>query len=79
MKKRQVQLIIASMAVALLGVIAFQLYWINHAIAVKNEQFTQQVQNALQAVVMKLERQEALQIVTQKLKSQERTLPAIRT
>jgi two-component system, OmpR family, phosphate regulon sensor histidine kinase PhoR len=71
MKKRQIQLIIASMALALLGVIAFQLFWINHAIAVKNEQFTRQVQDALQAVVMKLERQEALQTVVQKLKEQE--------
>jgi hypothetical protein len=76
MKKRQIQLIIASMALALLGVIAFQLFWINHAIAVKNEQFTQQVHNALQAVVMKLERQEAMQIVARKLKSQE-TLPPV--
>jgi signal transduction histidine kinase len=77
MKKRQIQLIIASMALALLGVIAFQLFWINHAIAVKNEQFNQQVHNALQAVVMKLERQEALQTVARKLKSQETPPPVI--
>lgn len=67
------------MALALVGVIAFQLFWINHAIAVKNEEFNQQVQNALQAVIMKLERQEALQIVSRKLKSQEAPPPVIRT
>jgi two-component system phosphate regulon sensor histidine kinase PhoR len=79
MKKRQIQLIIASMAVALLGVVAFQLFWINHAIAVKNEQFTQQVQDALQAVVVKLERREAIETVTRKLKELETPHPAIQT
>ncbi|QHT66285.1 HAMP domain-containing histidine kinase [Rhodocytophaga rosea] len=71
MKKRQIQLIIASMTLALIGLIAFQLYWINHAIAVKNERFNQSVQEALRTVVTKLEKQEALELVARKLKQSE--------
>ncbi len=67
MKKRQIQWIIALMTVALVGLVAFQLYWINHAIAVKNEQFNRSVQEALQAVVSKLERQEAMHTLAKKL------------
>lgn len=72
MKKKQIQLIIASMTLALVGLIAFQLYWINHAIAVKNERFNQSVQEALQSVVRKLERQEALETVARKLQQHEK-------
>lgn len=67
MKKRPIQWMMALMTLALVGVIAFQLYWINHAIAVQHERFDQSVQGALQNVVRKLERQEALQTIENKL------------
>jgi hypothetical protein len=75
MKKRQIQLIIALMTFALIGLIAFQLYWINHAIAVKNDRFNQSVHEALQAVVRKLERQEALHTVARKLQYEKALMP----
>ena len=48
------------MGVSLLGLVSFQLYWINNAIKVSEERFKQDVHEALNIVVAKLEKQEAL-------------------
>lgn len=51
------------MTVALIGLLGFQLYWINNAIRINKERFTQDVHQALNQVVAKLEKQEALFLV----------------
>jgi len=46
------------MALALIGLISFQMYWINNAINISEDRFKKGVQDALNAVSDKLERQE---------------------
>jgi len=46
------------MAVGLLGLVGFQLYWISNALHLQKEQFDYKVTDALQEVVRSLERQE---------------------
>ncbi len=70
MKKQQIQFIIALMAVALIGLVSFQLYWINHALSVANERFEQNVQEALHNVVNKLQRAEVLTVASQRVRMQ---------
>ena len=48
------------MGVSLIGLVSFQLYWINGALKVSEERFKQDVHQALNNVVAKLEQQEAL-------------------
>ncbi len=67
MNKRQIRWIIALMTVALIGLVASQIYWINHARSVAQAQFDQNVQDALQNVVHKLERQEVLWLASQRI------------
>jgi len=71
MKKSQIRWIIALMTVALIGLVASQVYWINHARRVAQERFDQRVQDALQAVVHNLQREEVLHIVAQRVKARE--------
>jgi two-component system phosphate regulon sensor histidine kinase PhoR len=69
MKKQHIRWMIALMTVALVGLVASQVYWINHARRVAQERFDQNVQDALQAVVQKLQRQEVLQMVAQRVQA----------
>lgn len=48
------------MGLSLIGLVGFQLYWINGALKVSEERFKQDVHQALNNVVSKLEQQEAL-------------------
>ena len=48
------------LVIALTGLIAIQLYWINNAITVKEKQFDQQVSQALRRVGMKVEKMYAV-------------------
>ena len=48
------------MGLSLVGLVTFQLYWINGALKVSEERFKQNVHHALNQVVAKLEQQEAL-------------------
>ncbi len=48
------------MGFSLIGLVSFQLYWINGALKVSEEQFRQDVHQVLNNVVAKLEQQEAL-------------------
>ncbi len=48
------------MGISMIGLVSFQLYWINNALAINEEQFTQDVHQALNRVVSMLEKQEAL-------------------
>ena len=68
MKKNDIRWIIVLMAVAMSGLIIFQLYWIFEAIAVKKERFNQNMYEAMQSVVRDLEKYEVLVLATHKLK-----------
>jgi two-component system phosphate regulon sensor histidine kinase PhoR len=48
------------MGVSLIGLVSFQLYWINSSLKISEERFKQDVHQALNNVVAKLEQQEAL-------------------
>ncbi len=63
--------IIVVMLLALLGLIAFQWYWIENAIAVKKEQFDRDVNDAMLATVKKIEKQEVIFLANQQMKAQE--------
>ncbi|MBX2841033.1 MAG: HAMP domain-containing histidine kinase [Flammeovirgaceae bacterium] len=55
------------MAVALLGLIILQFYWINISISVNRERFNNNVHDALQAVIQRLEKDEAFLIAKEKM------------
>ena len=55
------------MALALTGLISFQMYWINNAINVSEDRFKKGVQNALNSVSDQLERQEIVYTAANKL------------
>ena len=59
------------MAVGLLGLVGFQLYWISNALHLQKEQFDYKVADALQEVIRSLERQEAHYQVRQRLATQQ--------
>jgi len=48
------------MALSLIGLVSFQLYWINSSLKISKERFKQDVHQALNNVAAKLEQQEAL-------------------
>lgn len=52
------------MSVALIGLIGFQLYWINNAISLRNDRFEKDVQESLRNVAQKLEKNEMLFIAS---------------
>src|SRR3954466_8836858 len=72
MSKNKIRLIILSMAIALVGLVSFQMYWINLAVEVKNERFSQSVHEALEAVSKGLEKQEILYLASQRIRQAER-------
>ena len=63
--------IIILMLLTLIGLISFQWYWIENAISVKKEQFERDVNDAMQATVRKIEKQEVIFLANQQLKAQE--------
>lgn len=64
--------IIILMLVAMIGLVAFQWYWIENAIAVKKEQFDRNVTEALQETVKKIEKQEVIFLAKQKMQMAEK-------
>jgi len=63
--------IIIVMLLALFGLMSFQWYWIENAIAVKKEQFDREVSDAMVATVKKIEKQEVIFLANQQMKAQE--------
>ncbi len=63
MNKRQISWIIALMSVALIGIISLQVYWISHDIRLKEQQFDQTVNQAMNSIVDKIETREAFHII----------------
>ena len=60
MTRRAIFTIISLMSVALIGLIGFQIYWINNAIILSQERFQKDVQESLRNVSERLERNELL-------------------
>jgi signal transduction histidine kinase len=58
MKKKVLNIIIAFICISLVGIVAVQYFWIHNAIQVKEAQFNRSVNEALGAVVNKLETRE---------------------
>lgn len=79
MTKRKIQLIIALMSVALIGLVAFQFYWFSSAVKAKNEQFGVLVQESMEEAVRGMEKQEITYLLAQRMAAQEkqRSLMAI--
>lgn len=71
MSKKRISWIVALMAVGLLGLVGFQLYWIRNALRLQKEQFDYKVTDALQEVVRTLERQEILYLTRQRIQARE--------
>ena len=69
MNKKTIRLIIVLMSLAMLGLIAFQGYWINNAIRINEERFKKDVHDALNNVVNRLEKQEVLFVASNKLQA----------
>ena len=64
MSRRTLWIIVSLMSIALVGLVGFQLYWINNAINLSSERFEKDVQESLRNVAEKLERNEMLYLVT---------------
>jgi len=62
MTQKKIRLIIGLMTLALLGLIAFQAYWLGFMLGTKKEQFASDVQDGLAQVVRKLEKQELVML-----------------
>jgi two-component system phosphate regulon sensor histidine kinase PhoR len=67
MSKRTINWIILLMSIALVGLMTFQMYWINNAIKISGERFRQNVHEALRVVSDQLEQQEVLYTIVNKL------------
>lgn len=63
MKKRSISLIIGLMSIALLGVMAMQLYFLEQSYNLKSQLFDQAVNEALNKVASKVEKYEAYNII----------------
>jgi signal transduction histidine kinase len=63
------------MSISLLGVVGLQLYWINDAIKVKQEQFDRSVNAALTKVVEKIETHEAVSVVAHQMAALNNSTP----
>ena len=60
MKKSTLKWIIGLMSISLIGLVGFQLYWINTVIKANEERFHKDVLEAMNNVALKLEKQEAV-------------------
>ncbi|MCB9360439.1 MAG: hypothetical protein H6587_07640 [Flavobacteriales bacterium] len=71
MKKQFIYILIGVITTALLGLVAIQLYWIDNAVALREDEFSRDVKSALFSVTNKLEKIEALNRVKIHQKSQQ--------
>ncbi|NNG26505.1 MAG: hypothetical protein HKM87_03200, partial [Ignavibacteriaceae bacterium] len=67
MKEKQLKIIIILMSIALIGLIAIQVYWIKNAIDLANEKFDRDVTEALLKTSNKIEKVETKDFVVKKL------------
>jgi two-component system phosphate regulon sensor histidine kinase PhoR len=72
MKERYIQLLIAVSTVAVIGLIAIQVYWVNNTFTLREQDFASAVSKALNAVTLKLEKMEL-----ERLALKESTAPSV--
>lgn len=72
MKERYIQLLIAVSTVAVIGLIAIQVYWVNNTFTLREQDFASAVSKALNAVSLKLEKLEL-----QRLAQNEVSVPSV--
>lgn len=66
MNKSKVNTIIVVACLALIGLIAVQMYWINNAIGISNQRFDQNVNEALNKVVVKVDKENTAAKITKR-------------
>lgn len=66
MSKQKIRWIIGCMSLALLGLMAFQAYWLDFMLQTKKDQFIADVRDGMEQVVRKLEKQELYVLAAQK-------------
>ncbi|KAA6440257.1 HAMP domain-containing histidine kinase [Dyadobacter flavalbus] len=71
MTRRKIQIIVGLMCLALIGLIAFQWYWIREAIDIRNDQFNQKVSESVQEVVHRLEKQEMMYLLQRRIDTEQ--------
>src|ERR1700761_7543426 len=69
MKKRSIALIIGLMGLALLGVMAMQLYFLRQSYQMQSELFDRSVNEALNSVASKISKHDALNFLTSKARA----------
>ncbi|MCF8297707.1 MAG: hypothetical protein K9J13_09215 [Saprospiraceae bacterium] len=74
MNKKTFPYLLILMSIALLGIIFIQLLWIKNAVDVKQEQFNQNVSEALSELNKRLETKDALDVVSKKMDAYTSTL-----
>ena len=68
MNRGNIRVITIMATLALLGLIAIQIYWVNNAITLGEQRFEQSVNEALNNVVLRIEKYQAAAKITQKFK-----------
>lgn len=66
MNRGNIRIITIMASLALLGLVAIQIYWVNNAVTLGEQRFEQSVNEALNNVVARLEKQSAAAKITQK-------------
>ena len=63
MKETKIKIIIVTMTIAVIGLIAVQIFWINHAVNIEKIRFESNVNEALRKVVQKADKLETASVV----------------
>ncbi len=71
MKKQYIYILIGIITTALIGLVVIQLYWIDNAVTLKEEEFKRDVRSALFAVTSKLEKIETINRIKAHKKDQQ--------
>jgi two-component system phosphate regulon sensor histidine kinase PhoR len=71
MKKHYIYILIGIISASLIGLVAIQLYWIDNAVTLKEEEFKRDVNSAIYTVAAKIEKIETLNRVRENQKGQQ--------
>jgi two-component system phosphate regulon sensor histidine kinase PhoR len=69
MKKYMLQILVILMTVSLIGIITVQLFWITNAIEVKEAEYEENIREALEHIIEKVQRKRAVVFISEKLDS----------
>lgn len=76
MNQRSIFAIIALMSAALIGIVVVQSYWVRSAVQLKEEEFDNEVKQAMNAVAVDIETQRAVQVYVQ-MQAKAKTYPVL--